>query len=244
MLDIPNPQKRNVWISLGFGLLGLLMMIFPLAGYVDIMEGGGALIMIGLLFLLSSIPVALMFHKRAKLFGSFAESRGLLAHWRYAPGLWAEYAEEELVRDTFRKKALFFTVAFFALIFGVLFLILDPEGGGPATFLVMLGLIVVIGITALISIRLSAARNQEGNAEVYIAAEGLYLNRVLHSWGHLNTRLESVRIVSARVPVIEFVYSYPTRAGLQHETVNVPIPHGEMPAAYKLVEYFNQLIGL
>ncbi|MEQ8176311.1 MAG: hypothetical protein ABRQ26_14730 [Syntrophomonadaceae bacterium] len=239
MLDIPNPQKRNVWISLGFGLLGLLMMFFPLAGYVDIMKGGGALIMIGLLFLLSAIPVALMFNKRAQLIDSFAEGRDLLAHWRYAPGLWAEYAGEELVRDASRKKALFFTIAAFALIFGVLFLILDPEGGGPATFLVMMGLIVVIGITALLSIRLSAARNREGNAEVYISADGLYLNRVLHSWGHINTQLESVRIVSARVPVIEFVYSYPTRAGMQSEIVNVPIPHGEMPAARKLVEYFN-----
>ncbi|MEN6389150.1 MAG: hypothetical protein ABFD04_01960 [Syntrophomonas sp.] len=239
MLDIPNPQKRNVWISLGFGLVGLLMMIFPMAGYVDIMNGGGALIMIGLLFLLSSIPVALMFNKRAKLIDSFAEGRNLLAHWRYAPGLWAEYAGEELVRDTSRKKALFFTIAAFALIFGVLFLILDPEGGGPATFLVMLGLIVIIGITALLSIRLKAARNREGNAEVYISAEGLYLNGVLHSWGHINTELESVRIVSARVPIIEFVYSYPTRAGIQSEIVNVPIPQDEMPAAQQLIEYFN-----
>lgn len=240
MIDIPNPQKRNVWISLGCGLLGLLMMLFPIAGYVDIMEGGGALIMIGLLFFLSSIPVALMFRKRAKLFDSFAEGLDVLVHWRYSPGLWAEYTEEEVVRDTYRKKVLFFTISAFALFFGALFFILDPEGGGPVTFLVMVGLVIVIGITALLSIRVTANRNRQGNAEVYISSQGLYLNRVLHSWGHLNTYLESVRIVSGGVPVIEFLYSYPTRAGMQSETVNVPIPDGEMPSAHKLVEYFKQ----
>lgn len=239
MLDIPNPQKRNVWISLGCGLLGLLMIIFPLAGYVDIMEGGGALIMVGLLFFLTSIPVAVMFKNRAKLLDSFAEGRDMLVHWRYTPGLWSEYTEEETIRDARRKKILFLTIAGFAIFFGALFLIMDPEGGGPATFLIMLGLVVIIGITALISIRVAARRNREGNAEVYISPDGLYFNRVLHSWVHIGTQLESVRIVSARVPFIEFVYSYPTRAGLQYENVNVPIPQGEMPAAQNLVAFFN-----
>lgn len=239
MIDMPNPQKRNVWISLGFGFLGLLMMFFPIAGYVDIMDGGGALIMLGLLFFFTSLPVAFMFYKRAKLFYSFIEGRDVLVHWRYSPGLWAEYTCEEEERDKARKKLLFFIITAFALFFGLLFLILDPEGGGPATFLAMVGLVAIIGITAFISIRMTARRNRSGNAEVYISLNGLYLNRVLHSWGHINTQLESVRIVSARVPYIEFVYSYPTRAGMQSETVYVPIPHGEMPAAQKLVEYFN-----
>lgn len=241
MLDIPNPQKRNVWISLAFGLLGLLMMFFPIAGYVDIMDGGGALIMVGLLFFFTSIPVAVMFNKRAKLYDSFAQGRDVLVHWRYTPDLWSEYGEEEEVRDAYRKKMLFFTIAGFAIFFGALFLILDPEGGGPATFLAMVGLVAIIGITAFISIRMAARRNRAGNAEVYISPDGLYLNRVLHSWGHINTRLESVRIVSARVPVIEFVYSYPSRAGMQSVIVNVPIPGGEIPAAQRLVEYFRMV---
>ncbi len=234
-----NPQRRNIWITLGFGLLGLAMILVPVFGAIDMMDGGGALIMVGLLFFLTSIPVAVMFYKRSKLMDDFEQGRDIIIHWSYDPGLWAEYAREEETRDAADKKMLFYIIAAFAIFFGVVFLIIDPEGGGPATFLAMIGLIVIIGITAIISIRMTARRNRSGNAEVYISADGLYLNKVLHSWGHINTRLESVRIISADIPIIEFTYSFPSRAGLQYETVNVPIPYGEMPAAQRLVEYFN-----
>lgn len=235
-----NTQRRNVRITLGFGLLGLVMILAPALGYIDIMNGGGALILLGLLFFITSIPVAVMFHNRSKLVDDLYSGDDVLVHWIYDPGLWAEYAQEEEIRDAAGKKMLFFIITAFALFFGVVFLIIDPKGGGPVTFLVMIALIIIIGLTALISIRVSARRNRTGNAEVYISSRGLYLNKVLHSWGHINTRLESVQIVMARVPIIEFTYSFPTRAGIQHETVNVPIPQGEMPAAQRVAEYFNR----
>ncbi len=234
-----NPQKKNIWISLGFGLLGVFMMMAPSLLDINIMNGGGALIFIGILIFLTSIPVAVMFYKRFRLLDSILNGRNVLVHWRYEPQLWAQYADEEEVRNRAGKIQLFLIIAGFAFVVGLLFFIIDPEEGGLATFLTMLGLIVVIGITAFLSIRIKARRNRTAVPEVYIAPDGIYFNRDLHSWKHVGSHLDSVRIVEARVPVIEFVYAYMSKQGMDYVNVNVPIPAGEMEHAFQIAGFFN-----
>lgn len=237
MTAAANPQRKYIWISLGFSLLGALMILAVNVADIDMMNGGGALILVGLLFFFTGLPVAVMFYRRYRLLEDILQGRGVLAHWRYEPELWARYAGEEELRDAADKKWLFMVVAIFALLAGGFFYIMDPGGGGPITLAVCCGLIVVIGLVAVGSHRWSARRNRTGSHEAYISAQGLYFNRMLHSWHHINTWLDSVRIVSARVPCIEFIYSYPSKSGMQSATVNVPIPAGEMEAAQKIAAY-------
>lgn len=236
MESIRNPQWRNLIICIAFGLAGMGMIALAAWGAVDMMAGGGALIMLGLLFSISSVPAGIMFYRRARLLdGMLGGSRRLL-YWQYEPGFWEQYSYEEEGRDAARKFMLFAIIAVFAILFGTIFAIADPEGGGLIVLAVCIGLIAIIGLTAWISVRWTARRNRKRLGDAYISTEGVYLNRVLHSWHHAGSRLESARIVNGPVPVIEIVYSYLSRTGLQTCTVNVPIPCGQMNSAQAAAE--------
>jgi hypothetical protein len=166
------------------------------------------------------------------------QGKNLLVHWTYTPEKWMEFAGKEYAEEKTEKKGLFIVVSVFALFFGFLFWAIDPESGFYV-FVVMLGLIAVIGFAWQFSAWYYYRENTRFVGEAYISKDAVYLNRKLHAWGLFGSSLASVAFENIRgINLLVFVYSaitYPP----QSYTVRVPVPDYQEEVAKSIVQHFN-----
>lgn len=231
-----NTQRRTavIWLFialLGFGAIGAVVVTD-----MDIASGGGALVMFGLLLGLISVVVSVMYFGRARTWERVV-GRDLLVCWRYSRDEWLRWAEAEHEEESSGKLGLFILVAVFALIGGGAVFIADPDAGG-IVFLVMLGLIALIGVVAFVSVRSAHARNLARVGEAFVSPLGVLLNGQLHSWSGFGNRLDGIEVREGPTMVLAFQYSYPARQGRQSTVVRVPVPNGQEAVARGLA---NQL---
>ncbi len=240
MSSIKNKKRRTANRSLIFLLLGLFMMFGPInLGWVDGMGGGFALAVFGLLIAVTGFVSWIIFLKLARRQDAILSGKNLIVHWKYQLEEWQKYTENEYKTDRRGKKILFFIVAAFALFFGVLFFILDPENGIYVLF-VMLGLIAIIGLTAILSTRFSYQQNKKYLGEAIISKDGVYLNKQLHVWNIISSHLDSVELISEEdPPEIEFTYSTSGYRNNNTYSARVPVPKGQEAMALHVVEVFN-----
>lgn len=174
----------------------------------------------------------------AGILGRLLQGKKLLVHWTYTPEKWMEFAGKEYAEEKTEKKGLFIIVSVFALFFGFLFWAIDPESGFYV-FVVMLGLIAVIGFAWQFSAWYYYRENTRFVGEVYISKDAVYLNRKLHAWGLFGSSLASVALENIRgINLLVFVYSaitYPP----QSYTVRVPVPDHQEGVAESIVQHFN-----
>lgn len=226
-----NPPRRTALVGLVITVIGFVMIFAP--GFLGIegMNGGYAISFVSLFVAIIGIVVVVVFAILGNMLDKILRGEGLLAHWTYTPEKWKEYTDKEHIEEKIEKRGLFFVVSAFALFFGILFWILDPEAG-IYVFLAMLGLIALIGSVALLTTWYDHYQNKKHLGEAYIAKDALYLNHRLHSWRLLGAKLESVTLeVKEGLVLLTFRYSAPTMAGFQNYTARVPVPDGQEETA-------------
>ncbi len=240
MSSIKNSKRGVANRALIFMLIGLFLMFGPInLGWIDGMNGGFALSALGFLITLAFFITWIFYHKLARRQDAILSGKNLVVHWKYSKEEWLKYAEAEHETDSKGKRILFFIISGFAIFFGILFAIIDPENGIYVLF-VMLGLILIIGITAFLSIRIAYKRNKKYIGEAIITKDGIYMNKQLHVWGILSSKLETVVLITEESPpVIAFSYSAKSTKGDNSYSVRVPVPEGQEPAALHIVEMFN-----
>ena len=229
-----NPQKTVAFSWLAVSGFALMMMGLPFAIDMDMMNGGFALIFISFFVMLMGIITSVIYFVRAKTLDKLLSGQELLAYWTYNPQEWQRYTEKEFEISKFEKVPLLILVSVISLIIGGIFAIADPEAG-LVVFLVMLGLIALLSGIVFLVPRLRHQHNQSSLGYAYIGTKGLYLNGYFHNWNMLGASLDSASILMDEIPMLEIVYSFPTRTGRQEETVRVPIPQGQMAMAERIV---------
>jgi hypothetical protein len=126
---------------------------------------------------------------------------------------------------------------------GIVFFLADNENG-IWVLAVMLALIAVIAFTAWFTSWYNHRQNQKYLGETYITGDAVYVNRQLHTWRGLGARLDSVDLnLGASQSLLQFVYSAPTRTGMQEYTVRIPVPKGKEEAAGKILKHFKDAAG-
>lgn len=216
-------------------LIGLALIVLPGLLGVDMMQAGYGLAFIGIFLFIAGGVTSIFYVVRFRQVQKMLAGEGLLAHWKYQPGEWQEYSDAEFERQKGEKAGLFWVVTFFIVVIGGIFFVADPEAG-KWVLLTLLLLDVVLAVLAFGWPRWEYHHNQESVGEALITSNAIYLNRRLHMWNSLGSRLDQVEILDTYPPVIAFEYSYPTRHGRQTDTVRVPIPQGQAAAAQQLVE--------
>lgn len=234
-----NPQRRHLWISLGVSVLGVAMVLAPGIFDIDIFSGGGAMIFLGIVLIPVGLLVALLFWKRARVLDRLFAEKDLLAHWTYAPGEWETYAQKDHRFRSGNAKQIFFLIAFFAVLFSLVILIVDFENGRFVA-LVLAGVVLLMAGVAKLSVELPRRRNAGGPGEVLLSAEGLWLAGELHTWTVWGARLEEVTYAPGDKKLLSFTYSAPNKGGPQYYTVLVPIPQGEEARAEAVLAFFQQ----
>ena len=238
-----NPQKKVAIWALVAAFIGLFLMFGPVGfGWMDGFGGGFALAAFGLLIMIAGITTAVLFFRLAKSYDRILSNKNLLARWTYSDAEWREFTEADYKIDRKNRWILVGIISAFAIFFGVLFAIMDPEAGIYVLF-VMLGLIVLVSITAFLTSQQNYRRNVRHKGETLIASDGLIFNGQLHAWNVIGSRLERVDYMEERPPMIEFEYSAVSRSGRDSYTVRVPIPAGQEKSARDIVQFFNDALG-
>ncbi len=235
-----NPKRkvaRFSWIITG---LGLFLILGPMGlGWMEGMKGGFALAMAGLLVVTIGLTVFFLYRKLARQWDSITSGRAVLVHWTYSQSLWQDYTEKDYRADKRNKMTLFYIISAFAVFFGLLFFLLDREAGF-IVLLIMIGLIILIRLTAYLSIQYTFRQNRRAKGEATITPTAVLLNKQLHTWGALGSTLEEVKFLPGQPPLIEFSYSAPSGRALASYSVRVPVPPGQEDKARGVIEYFRR----
>jgi hypothetical protein len=153
--------------------------------------------------------------------------------------MWNEYVEKEYAEEKVEKKGLFFVVSAFALFFGFLFWLIDPQSGFYV-FLAMLGLIALVAFTWQFSAWYYYKQNKKGVQEAYLNKDGVYMNRRLYTWRILGSNLIEVKIEDKHsFSLLTIKYTAITLPGRQTYIVRVPVPHGQEEKANEIIQQLN-----
>ena len=233
-----NPEYAGIIVGLALVLLGVAGVIVPGLVGMDGMKGGYALGLVGVFVAIMGLIVAAVYWRRAADARRILAGDNQLVHWRYEPGEWQRYAQEEFELDSQEKRGLFWVVIAIMVVIGLAFWIADPEAGIWVA-VVLAGVAVLLAFFAFVVPSLEHRRRQRTMGEAIIVPEGVYLAGRLHLWRQLGSRLCNVSIVGQDPAMIEFQIEAPTRTGTQICAVRVPIPHGQDETARQVVDHFQ-----
>ncbi|MGD6852591.1 MAG: hypothetical protein ACQCN6_11080 [Candidatus Bathyarchaeia archaeon] len=221
-----NPEKRTAVIWLCASVVCFILIFIPGLVGIDGFDGGFAISFVSLFLAVSGLFVSALFFDHAGKLDRLLFGKGLIAHWVYDPQEWERFAKIDHVEDKAEKRGLFLIVAAFALFFGILFWVLDPDAGF-IVFLAMLGLIGLIGVVWQLSSWSGLKHNLTGTPEAYVGKDALYLNRRLYVFHDFVTKLDKVSI-SEKNGCLFLVFRYSTlsRTGTTGYTTRVLVPSG------------------
>jgi hypothetical protein len=238
-----NPQKKVAIWALVVALVGLFLMFGPIGfGWLDGFGGGFALAAFGLLIMITGIITAVLFFRMGNRYDRILSDKNPLARWTYSDEEWRAYSEADYKIDRKNRWTLVGIISAFAIFFGALFAIVDPEAGIYVLY-TMLGLIALVSLTAFLTSRQNYRRNVKHKGEALIAGDGIILNGQLHAWNVIGSRLDRVDRIEGTPPMVEFEYSAPSRNGRDSYTVRVPIPSGQEKSAHDIVQFFHDALG-
>lgn len=236
---IENPLHETVYVWLIITIAAVAMLFIPEILGIEGMNGGFAISFASFFVLIMGIIVVIVYNRLASRLDKILSGENLLVHWTYTPQMWSEYAEKEYGLEKTGTKGLFIVVSAFALFFGILFWMIDPENG-IYVFLSMLGLIAIIEFTRLFSTWYYYRQNVKYLGEAYIARDGVYLNRQLHTWNFLTSRIKKVDLQNDKgLLLLSITYWAWTMTFGQEYTVRIPVPPGQEEKAKEIV---SQLI--
>jgi len=231
---------KTMILGLVVTAVGIMMVFGPGIIGVDGFEGGFAISFIGLFIAILGLVVAGFYFQQANILGGILRGEGLLIHWTFDDEMWKEYTRKEYAEEISEKKGLFVIVSVFALFFGFLFWFLDNEAGF-FVFLVMLGLIGLVGFTWRFSAWYYREQNERGAKEAYIARSGVYMNHRLYAWRLFSAKLLGVKIENSNgLSFLKFNYTGFTVPAPQTYTIRVPIPIGQEETAKTIVQQLTR----
>ena len=230
-----NIDKRNLIISLAVGLGGGILIIIPALGWVDIYEGGGAMIMLGLLLAITGPIVAMLFWHRAKIHDQLLRAGDGVMRWSIDKNLWVRFIDDEKDFRRESKLGIRLTILAFSVLFGGLFWYFDREAGWIVV-LVLLGVNVLIAIVAWWSNLYLEKWRDFDQVECIIGEDGLILAGQLHVWRGWGARLEQVDFSQGKLNILAVTYSTPNRYSRQFYTVRIPVPADNLAEAEKAAD--------
>ncbi|MCX6006618.1 MAG: hypothetical protein NTZ34_05060 [Chloroflexi bacterium] len=237
MSNNPPLQTTAAWAVIT--ALAVFGVFAPQVFGIEGMNGGFAISFVCGFLVIIGIIVIIIYAGRARLLNSILSGKAVLVHWKYSPEEWMKYTEKEYKERKQLNKGLALVISVIALSMGIIFFLVDHKGG-IWVLLAMVILVAIIAFTAWFTSWYNYRQNKKYLGETYITENALYINRQLHTWRRLGARLDSVNFAEGKPPsLLKFVYSAPTRMGMQEYQVNVPVPAGREEEAEKVLNYFK-----
>ncbi len=231
-----NPYRRLTRLSMyaALGLLLLSMALTPVGRTVALWSWvmGGSLAFAALLMAL----ISWFYGKKADKHLAAFESGSYLAHWRYEPGEWHAFAEEEWAR--LQKKARW--VPLWGLPIGILISLVLLPTTLSAAVLVVIALLVAAagwGVWRLMLFigRQAKERARYGAAEAYIGPEAAIFNGKYFHWTGMGVSLSGLERSPGNPSVLEFTVRAGRGRNMVHHTHRIPVPAGRAGEADEIL---------
>ena len=247
-----NPETPGVVVGgviTTLACLGFLVVLLAdvLALGIDKMNGGYALMLLGVFFAIMGGVVTWVYAWRAAVWKRIMSGEGRLAHWVYAARRYEQEQEKVYRREKSEKSALFvITTVLIVVIGGVVFMpaYINEDIRSPWVFMGYLGIIPLIAFFAYVLPWLNYRARSRRPMEAIIAKDGLVLFGDFHPFRGVLQALVGVELKEGAKGETEVVFSirYLSRVGwfgYTVYTVGVPVPEGELGAARGIVEALN-----
>jgi hypothetical protein len=231
-----NPTRRTALVWTGITATGIFIIFLPGIIGMDGFNGGFALAFGGGFVAILGFIAAIIYFRLATRLDRITRKEDILAHWTYSPGEWKTYTEEEHKEDAADKKGVFIMVMIISVIVGIVFWLVVRDN--PLLIAgIILGIIAVTGIAAFTSSWTTYLNNKRRHGEAFIHLDGVYLNRQLHIWKGIGTRLEGAVYEDdgTSLPRIRFDYSAPGRSERYYYSARIPVPPGEEESAKRIL---------
>ena len=236
----PNPPKTTAMVWWSITALSIFCIFIPFLFDSNISSGAVLAAVVSILLGVIGIIIAIIYTIRAMKLSRILKGDNLLAHWIYAPDEWQQFAEEEYTRQKAGSRILFIIIAIVTLVCGFGYWIFNPAIV-PWVLIVMAGVIALTGFISWFTPFYNHRQNKKNQGQCFFTNDAVYINRQLHCFHELGSKLEKVEMRGDDQQFIEFTYSIPTRNGRQAYEVRVPVPRGKEDEARNLVvKYIGQ----
>jgi hypothetical protein len=227
-------QIARIWIAIS--LAAIVLIFVPGIAGMDGLKGGYALSFLAAFLAILGIVAVIMFYQLAKRIDSLTKAENILAHWTYPTQLWKEYTKLEFAEDSTDKRNLFLLISVTAIVVG-LGLWMGLRSDGVVIAYIITGIIFMVGITAMLTGWYNYHQNRKQVGEALITRDGASLNRQIHIWKGLGTRLEHISYEDTKwpIPIIKIEYSAPAKTQRNSYTARIPVPPGQEETARKVV---------
>ncbi|HYG59861.1 MAG TPA: hypothetical protein VD902_17490 [Symbiobacteriaceae bacterium] len=245
MQPVNNPNQKAIQFSAALLVLSLISVVLGLMLDGDLGFWTASLGGVALFIAIILLPVMIWDgKKRAKAIQALLSGEGLLAHWRYHPYEWNQFALQERTRELAeaRKVSLYTLPIVLGMgLVGGLFSDLEMDG----TYIVViiltgLGMSAFLGGLLAAGAQLTFQRNQSGVGEAYISGTGVYFHGKYHTWTGAGVRLTAVEFLPGDPAVIAFRYEATVGDTVQAHAARVPVPRGNEEAAQAVVNRFYE----
>ena len=231
-----NPPRRTALVCTVITILVIITIFIPGIIGMDGFDGGFALSFGAGFLAIMGIITVVIYSRLAGRLDHILRQENSLAHWHYSPEEWREYTQTEFIEDKSAKKGIFILIAVITVIVGIVLAIINRDDA-LLIIAITIGFILFMGLVAFISITYIHWQNRKYHGEAYLTRDGVYLNRQLHIWKGIGTRLEDAiyEDENSAQPRIVFQYSAPGTSSRYYYTARIPVPHGEEGNARKIV---------
>ncbi len=223
-MNNPYKKSRNI---LGFLFLfgGILLLI--ISSSMDKMDLKYALLLIGIFLMLSSFIIVWIFNKYSKLFERLMRNENIIDKWTVDADLFKEFVQYDKEKEVYRFRFMFYFIAGISIIVGVFLIIMGLEI--MIISAIIFGIIAFVWLVSRIAIISKKKQHFSGNASIIIAKEGGMLNKKLHNWSQLASRVSKSKIhpLSSQVLVLELYYTVLQRTGEVEYCARFPIQNNK-----------------
>lgn len=238
----PNPPRTTATVWWIITAAAILAVVIPFL--LDIENSTGLILVVvaGFLLAIIGLIIAIIYQMRAAKLDSILKGDNLLAQWTYTPDEWQQFAEEEYQRQKKNNLTLFIIITIVTAILGFGFWLFNRKMG-MVIFLTVLGALALVGLIAWFTAFYNHRQNKRIQGQAFFTPDAVYINRQLHDFKSMMSKLEKTELKGDSQQYIEFTYSAPTRNGRQNYEARVPVPRGKEQEARELVQKYQGNAG-
>lgn len=232
--NIPTTRRRGRYTSGIMALVGVLMFFTPIITGLDMDDGGGALILVGITMAISGLALFPLMYKRDKMYNNLMNETDRLAYWEYSKEAWNRANEIRLLEGKEKAKVMIFVIDGLIFIITTIFAISDPDVAGPM-FIVMGSIAVLLTIVAIVAPKITYAVAQKQTPIVMIGRKGALYGSELHYWNGIMGQFKTA-IYNQKENVLRISYLYiGGTAPRQTYELIIEVPSGQEKQAKSVV---------
>lgn len=223
---IKNNQRPKMISCIILSIFFFISFLFWASTFSRFGGFAGMMILLSILFSVTSFVFIFVFKKRSKVFAQAIKNNSSLGIFSYKKNEWQEYLDKEVGLRNQEKKFIFIVLSAITTFIFFIVIITLPEGK-LMLFLVLVGLIALYAFMAFIVPVVSNALRNKNGAQVIILDKSIILDGTFHTWDFPLSKLATVKEKKTPFRHMQVSYDFFDRLGPRSYIIRIPFPKEE-----------------